>query len=134
MEHLPQGAAWILEGAWDPINFGLNCNVGNPKDTRNFWVKWEDVRPGGYNPEERTKEMDKDGVDLELLYSTPRLTNHVTWYNQDKDFHLACIRAYNDWMSEYCSHAPDRFWGTAIMPSVGADAAVEELKRIQKLP
>src|SRR5260370_642549 len=82
MEHLPQGSAWIMEGATDPVNFGLNCNVGAPKDSRGLWVKWEDVRKGGYDPAERVKEQDRDGVDLELMYPTPRIANHVLWYNK----------------------------------------------------
>ena len=40
------------------------------------------------------------------------------------------VRAYNDWLSEYCGHAPDRLAGMALMPTCGVAAAVDELERV----
>jgi len=134
IEHLEQGDAWVMEGALDVINFGANCCAGLPPERRSAWVRWEDVRPGGYDPAARVAEQDLDGVDAELLYPTPRIGNQVVWHVEDRDFHLACTRAYNDWLSAYAAHAPDRLWGVALMPNVGADAAVEELHRALALP
>jgi predicted TIM-barrel fold metal-dependent hydrolase len=134
MERFEQGDAWVIEGALDPINFGGNCNVGLPPEQRPPWIKWEDVRPGGYDPEARIAEQDQDGVDAEVLYPTPRISNSLFFNTDDVDFHLACIRAYNDWLSEYASHAPDRLWGVAMLPNVGVDRAVAELERTRGLP
>ena len=134
MQRLPEGDAWIMEGATDPINFGLNCNVGAPIETRNLWIKWEDVRKGGYDPAARLAEQDQDGVELEIMYPTPRISNQLFWHNGDAEFHVACIRAYNDWLAEFCAHAPDRFWGAALMPTLGVKAAIEELQRVRAMP
>jgi len=134
MERFEKGDAWVLEGALDPVNFGANCNVGLPPEQRPAWITWDQVRPGGYDPAARIEEQDADGVDAEILYPTPRLSNQIFFHREDVEFHLACIRAYNDWLSEYCAHDPERLWGVAMLPNVGVEQAVEELHRAMALP
>jgi predicted TIM-barrel fold metal-dependent hydrolase len=134
MESFEKGDGWVIEGALDPINFGRNCNVGLPPEQRPSWIKWADVRPGGYDPEARVAEQDEDGVDAECLYPTPRLGNQQFFNVEDPEFHLASIRAYNDWLSEFCAYDPERLWGVAMLPNVGTAEAVAELERTQGLP
>jgi predicted TIM-barrel fold metal-dependent hydrolase len=134
MERFEQGDAWIMEGALDPLNFGNNACAGLPAEKRSTWMKWEDVPKGGYEPAARLEEQDADGVDAEILYPTPRVSNQLFWYVEDPEFHLACIRAYNDWLAEYCAHDPERLWGVALIPNVGVDAAVAEFQRALALP
>ena len=134
IERFDEGDAWVMEGALDPINFGSNCSAGIPAAQRSSWITWDEVRAGGYDPAARLTEQDADGVDAEILYPTPRIGNQVVWHVSDPDFHVACVRAYNDWLSEYASHAPERLWAVAQMPHVGADAAIAELERERQLP
>jgi predicted TIM-barrel fold metal-dependent hydrolase len=131
MERFEQGDAWILEGVADPINFGLNAAAGDT-DLRP-WKRFEEIRPGGYDPAARLVEMDQDQVDACVLYPTPRLS-HSLFANQDPEFHLALIQVYNDWLSEYCAHAPTRLGGIALLPNRGVDMAVAELERAMSLP
>jgi predicted TIM-barrel fold metal-dependent hydrolase len=44
------------------------------------------------------------------------------------------VRAYNDWLSEYCAHAPDRLAGIALVPNRGVGQAVAEVERVAALP
>lgn len=134
MERTEKGHAWILEGALDPINFGGNASATKPYEERSPWMFWEDVAKGGYIASERLKDMDKDGVDAELLYPTPRPSSAVWWNNKDRDFHLACVRAYNDWLSEFSAYAPDRLGGIAMMPTSGIADTLAELKHTLALP
>src|SRR3954464_9306557 len=127
MEHFDEGDAWIMEGAEAPINFGANSNAGLPPEERPQWLPWERVRPGGYDPKARIGEQDQDGVDAEIMYPTPRISRQIFWHTDDAEFHLTCIRAYNDWLSEYCSYDPHRLWGVALLPNIGLDTAVAEL-------
>ena len=67
-------------------------------------------------------EMLEDGVVAEVIYSPQRTMRHFMLGTED-DFHLAGIRAYNDWLAkDFCAKAPDRLIGIAQMPSVGVDA------------
>ncbi len=134
MQRFEKGDAWVIEGAADPVHFGLNQCATDPADKRSPWVKWEDVRRGGFDPAERIKEIDIDGVDAEVLFPTPRLSNGIWWNREDAELQTALIRAYNDWLSEYCSHAPERFFGLAMMPCCGVEEAIVEFHRALSLP
>ena len=134
MVELEQGSAWIMEGATDPINFGLNQCGGLGQEQYVPWVRWEEVRPGGYLPGPRLLQQDESGVDAEIMYPSPRIGNNLFVNRSDQDYHLAMIRAYNDWMSEFCGHNPERLIGLALMPTVGVQAAVEEMGRVMGLP
>jgi hypothetical protein len=133
VERFDEGDAWVLEGVDAPINFGLNATAGMDPLRMTAWCRWEDVRPGGYDPAARLVEMDRDQVDAELLYPTPRLS-HSLIANEDADFHLALVRAYNDWLSEFASHAPDRLGGVFLVPNRGVDMALAEIERASQLP
>lgn len=134
IERFDAGDAWVIEGALDPINFGSNCCAGQPPEERRAWITWDEVRKGGYEPAARLLEQDADGVAAEVIYPTPRISSALFWHNADAAFHVACIRAYNDWLSEFCAHDPARLWGVAMLPNAGVDAAVAELDRALDLP
>jgi predicted TIM-barrel fold metal-dependent hydrolase len=133
IDHFPEGDAWVIEGANDPINFGMNACAGQGPDELRAWVRFEDIRHGGYDPVARLAEMDEDGVDAEVLYPTPRLCQGIV-ANPDAELHVAMVQAYNDWLSDYVAHAPERFGGLLLLPNSGADAAAAELRRVAGRP
>jgi predicted TIM-barrel fold metal-dependent hydrolase len=133
IESFERGDAWVLEGVADPINFGMNACAGLPPEQMTGWKRFSEIRRGGYDPAARLEEMDQDGVDAEVLYPTPRLSQAVFAYT-DADFHHALVRAYNDWLADYVSYAPARFAGLALLPNRGAAGAVTEIERVRDLP
>jgi predicted TIM-barrel fold metal-dependent hydrolase len=134
MERFEEGHAWIFEGYEGPINFGHNAAASVPPEMMKPWVFWEDVPERSYKPLARTEALDQGGVEAELLYATPRIATGMLAVRNDPEFHVATIRAYNDWLSEFCSGTPARLGGLALMPAVGVDAAMQELDRAMKLP
>lgn len=134
IERFERGDAWVLEGVDQPIPFGYTACAGLPRETiPGGWMRFEDMRRGGYDPATRLEEMDIDGVDAEVLYPTPRLIQGAI-ASPDAEFRLALIQAYNDWLSEYVAHAPARFGGIAVLPNCGEAAAVAELERVMGRP
>lgn len=133
IERFEQGDAWVLEGVADPINFGLNATAGMPPEQMKGWVRFEDIRPGGWDPAARLVEMDQDRIDAAVLYPTPRLS-HAVIANRDADFHLAQVCAYNDWLAEYCSKDESRLGAISLLPNRGLDMALAELERARSLP
>lgn len=133
IERFEQGDAWVIEGVKDPINFGMNACAGLDPAEQRGWVRFEDIRPGGYEPKARLKEMDKDGVDAEVVYPTPRLSQGVA-ANADAELHHVMVAAYNDWLSEYVAEAPARFAGLAMLPNRGVEGAVAEVDRVWGRP
>jgi predicted TIM-barrel fold metal-dependent hydrolase len=77
--------------------------------------------------------MDADGVDAQILYPTPRLSHSII-ANPDADFHLALVRAYNDWLADYCARGAGRLGGLVLVPNRGIDMALAELERVIHLP
>jgi predicted TIM-barrel fold metal-dependent hydrolase len=133
IESFDEGDAWVIEGVKDPINFGMNACAGMEPEDMKGWVRFEDIRKGGYEPAARLEEMDRDGVDAEVLYPTPRLSGAII-ANKDTDYHLTMIRAYNDWLSEFVGYAPERLCGVAIIPNRGVEEAVAEVERVCDRP
>lgn len=134
IQAFPEGDAWIIEGVKDPVNFGWNNCAGMDPKTMTGWVRFSDIKAGGYDPKARIAEMDQDNVDAEVLFPTPRLSQAI-FANQDVEFHLEMVRAYNDWLSEFAAVAPDRFCGAAMMPTRGgAKAVAAEIERVVGRP
>ena len=138
MERFEKGHAWIIEGAVDPINFGHNVLGGTPggltPEGRREWVFWEDVPKGTYDPVAHLEAMDEDGVGAGVMYPTPRISSGILHTNEEPEFHLALIRAYNDWLSEWSSTNPDRLGGIAMIPTLGIEESLLEMRRVMKMP
>src|SRR5438132_11086 len=100
VERLEQGDGWYFDGVEGALPFGLNCCAGQEPRLRQAWVTYEEVRPGGWDPAARIEEISKAGVDAEVLYPTPRFSAAM-FAQTDPELHLAMVRAYNDWLSEY---------------------------------
>ena len=84
-------------------------------------------RPG--DPHLRVKEMDRDGVDAEVIYGILGASSRLN----DKDASNEMLRIYNDWLKDFCSHYPDRHIGLACLPYGDIDAAVKEVYRVAKM-
>ena len=112
----------------------MNACAGLAPEDMKGWVRFDDIRAGGYDPAARLDEMDRDGVDAEVLYPTPRLSAAII-ANKDTEYHLAMVKAYNDWISEFVAYAPDRFGGLAILPNRGGvGESVAEIERVLDRP
>lgn len=128
------GHAWLYMGATTPEPLGLVTCVGTHPEQ----LKWtgarygETIHPSCHDGAERLKIMDEDGVDAEMLYP-PQRAMLTFMKNQNKEAHLAGIRAYNRWLKDgFCAPDPERLIGIFQMPNVGIETSVAELKRAKK--
>ena len=87
------------------------------------------AHPGGWDPKERLAEMATDGVSGEVLYPSFPLDQYSI---TDPALQEACFRVYNDWLLEYCSYAPDRLFGIAMVSVYNVDHAIVELERCKR--
>jgi predicted TIM-barrel fold metal-dependent hydrolase len=86
--------------------------------------------PGGWDPAARLKDMELDGVECAVLYTT---FGFALFRIQEPEFQQACFRAYNDWLSEFVSCAPERFAGLGLISLYDPDAGAKELVRCRKI-
>ena len=133
VEHFELGDAWVIEGMDGPMPIGLNACAGQDPRLRQNWVRFDEIRPGGWDPAERLKEIEIAGVDAEVLFPTPRLAQSL-YATKDVDLHLALVRAYNDWLDEYAAYDLQRFRGLPILPNCGVEHALAEIERIGDRP
>ena len=85
-----------------------------------------DGDPAGFDPGLRINENDREGIDVAFLY--PSMALYLNGIRDLEHAALAC-RIYNDWLADYCAHAPDRFVGIATLPWQDPPAAARELRR-----
>ncbi|MGE0853775.1 MAG: amidohydrolase family protein [Hyphomicrobiaceae bacterium] len=76
-------------------------------------------------PELRLKDQDIDGVQAEILYGVLGSSGRLN----DGEAAVEMLRIYNDWLYDFCKHAPNRLIGLANVPSHDMEAAVAEVKR-----
>ena len=87
-------------------------------------------REGGWDPVARLKDMAADGVVAEVLY--PTRAKSVFRVGFSSEVSEASARVYNDWLIEFCSEAPDRLWGQALIPLFSIENAIEEMDRCKQ--
>ena len=84
-------------------------------------------RPG--DPHLRAKEMDRDGVDAEVIYGVLAAAAKL----EDHEASVTMLQIYNTWMADFLKHYPERQIGLACLPFGDIPAAVEEVHRAAKL-
>lgn len=132
IESFEEGDAWIGGMHNSPFPFGWFSCAGRKPEEMHHWMRWEDVRPGGYDPGARLKEMDEDGVDAEVLFPGVVFGSLAT--EPDRDLHVAMVQAYNDWVLEFSAKAPDRLLAMPVIANRGVDTAVAEINRVKDQP
>jgi predicted TIM-barrel fold metal-dependent hydrolase len=121
---------WLVEGRRVPQS-GLSVMAGRAyEDYSPKAVRFADMRPGCYDPRERLRDMDLDGVDAQVLFpSLPGLGGQAFSELEDREFALACLRAYNEWMADgWCAADRRRLIGQVIVPLWDVRLAVQELQ------
>jgi len=91
---------------------------------------YEAARPSGWDPAERLKDQDVDGVRAEVIYTTLGMP---LFGLDDDELRRACFTAYNDWVAEFRSYCPPRLHPIALLSLDDIPLAVKELERCAKI-
>ena len=126
-----RGDLFVIDGLDKPIPMGLVAAAGkSAEDLKMFGARFEELHRGGWDPESRLADQDRDGVSAEILYPTVgmMLCNHP-----DFDFKHACFQAYNRWIAEYAGAHPDRLLGIGQTAMRSVEDAIADLQSIKAL-
>ena len=105
---------------------------GEPITERTY--RYTDQRPGAMDPKERLRDQDIDSVKSAIIYPN--------WFSigriPNPDLRAACMRVYNEWLTEFCAVDRTRLVGAAQLPLLECDAAnirqtIEEAHHAKKL-
>lgn len=91
-------------------------------------LTWDDVLPASFEPHERIKVMDSEGIDVSILYGSLGLTYSA----REPAIAAAACRAYNNWAADFCRPYPNRLYSVAPVPLIDVDAAITEMRRVVK--
>jgi predicted TIM-barrel fold metal-dependent hydrolase len=125
-------AKWFF-GMFHQLNTGRPLGVPNPeaplvRSGRKPHGETPDPR-GGFDPQVRIKDMDREGIDVAVLFATIVSSFCAL---KDVDFEVAMIRAYHRWLADYCATYPNRLKGVAVVPMRAPERAAEEIRRVSK--
>ena len=81
---------------------------------------------GGYDALSQLDAMDKEGLDIAVLFRTFPL--HCD-DSLEADYANDLCRAWNDWMADFCKADPQRLRPSALITLHDVDLAVDELRR-----
>ena len=82
---------------------------------------------GDRDPAERIKDLDFEGVDVNLTLPSGWFG---TWTaGDDVALEMAMYRAYHRWMSDYCGAYPERLGGVILVGTRDVQSGLEEIRR-----
>jgi predicted TIM-barrel fold metal-dependent hydrolase len=90
--------------------------------------------PAAFEAAPRLQRMDEFGITAQALY--PNLlafSNHAFLAQEDPELILECVRAYNDFLVDFASVAPERFILLCALPFWDVEATVAEMKRCKAM-
>ena len=115
-----------LERRFGSSNWPWMRHDGNGKATVMIGKRrFRPVYDACWDPERRLEEMDRDGVDLQIISATPVLFNYHRPVQQAAD----CARLFNDAGREICARGHRRLFSLCQVPLQDTDAACMELSR-----
>jgi predicted TIM-barrel fold metal-dependent hydrolase len=86
--------------------------------------------PAAVDPKARLAYLDEHGIYYQLLYcNILGFHSHVFLKEMDPRLATECVRAYNDWLSEFASADPRRLIPMMMLPFWDVDASVKEMER-----
>jgi predicted TIM-barrel fold metal-dependent hydrolase len=131
----PQGRVphylFVAEGTTPfPVAAGFAAGRSGQALTDFMRSGYEAARPSGWDPVERIKDQDLDGICAEVLYPTLGMP---LFGMRDPELQRACFAAYNAWVAEFCSQAPRRLYGIGLISLEEVASAVADLQRLAAL-
>jgi len=108
-----------------PVGLLAGCARGD--DDVRLDGRWDDdVFPGGYDPQIRLADLEKDGISGEVLFPTIGMQLYRV---RDADFRWALFRAYNTWIAEFAAAGNGVFKGVGMLSEDDPALAAAEVRR-----
>ena len=126
--HTPEGDVWSFDDGKKLRPLGLTATAGlSYLQFRPSGLRYDAIRPGSFDTAARLADLDADGLYAQVLYPSVTLAGART-YTDDRELQCACVRAYNEWLLDFCAPSGGRLVPQAIIPTTGIDDAVAELQ------
>jgi len=123
------GAIWDVEGLGFP-SVELMGGAGKKLSEIESAARFERARQGGWDPDERIRDMDTTGIDGALLY--PTIGFHC-YGIADPALMNAVLAAWNGWIGDFCRDRSERLKGVGCVVLDDVEHAIAEMERCKRL-
>jgi predicted TIM-barrel fold metal-dependent hydrolase len=141
VEELEDGGHWFVDavdrGMWNgvgpgflPYTKGVFAHIDEMKDLGFEWSSRPDASPRPTTPELRLADLDRDGVEKEIIYGCLMINDLIAsgeqraWANS----------IYNTWAADFARRSdPNRVFPLAIIPNNDPKDAAAEVRRCAKM-
>jgi len=123
-----QGDVWSFDDGKRLRPLGLTATSGRSfLEFQPSGLRYEEIRPGSFDTKARLADMDIDGIHTQVLYPSVTLAG-AALYAEERELQRLCVRAYNEWLLEFCEGSDGRLVPQAILPTTGVKDTIEELE------
>jgi predicted TIM-barrel fold metal-dependent hydrolase len=124
-------AFWYIDGQVFPKPVGRGVTIfATPLEMERVKRKsWSWGSQALTRPEERVKDLDAGGIDIQVNFTTLFLET----LTEDPEFEAALMSSYNQFLAKACAAAPDRLKWAALLPLRDPKLAVAEARRAHEL-
>ena len=141
VEELEDGCHWFVDaqdkGMWNgvgpgflPYTRGMFGHIDEMRDIGFEWDSRPGARPRPTTPELRLADLDRDGIDAEIVYGCLMINDLM----QDAGLRSWADKMYNDWAADFAKRAdPRRVFPLAIIPNTDPIEAAAEVRRCAKM-
>ncbi len=110
---------------------GFTTAAGFEGSYPEFRNGYHDIPKSSWDAKARLDYMDEEGIWGAILYPNVGGFGSGGFLKlKDPQLMLECVRAYNDFLVDWCSEAPDRLGPVAAMPFWDVQECVKEVQRV----
>ena len=115
------------------LDFNGHCRPNEPTDwsvdlAAQLEPSYRDSIESNWDSASQVRAMDLEGIDVTVLYPSRGLYA-LAFDSLDPVLGHAVARAYNDWMHDFCSVAPERMYGAVMVSPFDVNTAIDETRR-----
>jgi predicted TIM-barrel fold metal-dependent hydrolase len=141
VEELEDGLHWFVEGhdqgMWNGVGPlfrkyapGVYKHLDEMSAVGFEWNSQPGARPRPTTPELRLADLDRDGIDAEIIYGCLMINDLIS----SAELRAWADARYNDWAADFARRSdPSRVFPLAIVPNTDPVAAAAEVRRCAKM-
>ncbi|MBL4888456.1 MAG: amidohydrolase family protein, partial [Candidatus Lindowbacteria bacterium] len=124
---------YVIPGMESTIPLGLVAAAGLTGEElagRAEACTFEELHESGHNAKLRVADQDRDGVVSEIIYPSVGM---VLCNHEDYAYKTACMHAYNEWLANYVSDAPEgRLFGLGQTSGDSVEQMIKDFEDCHK--
>jgi len=125
---------WRIGDSPGLLPVGFAAVAGWPEPFPAAPKNMDEVQKATYDPVARLEFMDRVGIWATTLYPNVGGFGSQAFLGlKDPELMLACVRAYNDFLTDWCSPDPRRLIPITATPFWDVEASVKEIERFAKM-